>query len=224
MRFLRLIHLGLIATYVYANSNGDSTHNDAVSPTMEFINGRRVEPLTVRGTIEPGGVEMTFKGTIQEIDKQIRNLNLNFSWQQFWPSKPDVSKLLNSKRTISKFRCHVQGLKPAKRDAIETNRDSLKNATVLLIANPGKCTTISCLANARVTFCNDSMLLAQKNSTTLAPHLDLILNSLDCATPGDNNLLQGQVFDTEKFNIIVSEATQSFYGENKSHFPTPELP
>ncbi|KAI0853073.1 hypothetical protein F5Y00DRAFT_257726 [Daldinia vernicosa] len=177
-----------------------------------MFNGLTVAPLVIEGVVDSDGIKKTFNGTIQEIDMQIRNINPDFSWEHFQPvtrrqDKPLESQPLRRRRT-EKVLCHVQNLPPASKAAIEKNRDWLNSLATELSVDAQRCTKFSCMENAAVWFCNDNLWWIQQNSITLADHIDDILGEQACAISGDDNLIQGQAFDGDDYNIIVNADDQ----------------
>ncbi|KAI1641986.1 uncharacterized protein F4817DRAFT_354287 [Daldinia loculata] len=193
----------LVATGLRANLMSGSRGYDANLPGAETFNGLTVAPLVIEGVVDSDGIKKTFNGTIQEIDIQIRNLNPDFSWEHFQSMTRRQDKPLRKRRT-EKVLCHVQNLPPASRVAIEKNRDWLNSLATGLSVDAQRCTKFSCIENAAVWFCNDNLWWIQQNSITLADHIDDILGELDCSISGNDNLIQGQAFDGDDYNIIVN--------------------
>ncbi|KAI2606302.1 uncharacterized protein GGS25DRAFT_523966 [Hypoxylon fragiforme] len=181
----------------------DNTKRDAESLSTSTFNDRATTPLALRGAVEPGGVDVSFKGTVQEIDAQVHRINPNFSWRDFKPSPGRFSKSPR-KRSPSKVLCHVQGLPPAPRAALESSRDWLNALAAELSVDAQRCTKVSCVAGAAVWFCNDNLGWIQEVSLTLATHVDAILDQEGCGTAGNSSLVQGQSFDSDNYNIIVN--------------------
>ncbi|KAI0836591.1 hypothetical protein F5Y06DRAFT_298276 [Hypoxylon sp. FL0890] len=171
----------------------------------ETFNGRKVMPLIIRGIVEPGGTEQVFNGTIQEINEQIHNINPNFSWKDF-QSNIRNPRRSSTKRYTSKVLCHVQNLPSASREAIEEIQLWLNNTdtAVEMQIDAQRCSRISCTKNAAVWACNDNLQWIQKVTLTLGSSVGDILKTKDCQDPGNSNLIQGQAFDTENFNVIVN--------------------
>ncbi|OTB10204.1 hypothetical protein K445DRAFT_309720 [Daldinia sp. EC12] len=184
-------------------SHDGSQHDDTVFREDEIFNGLIVAPLIIQGVVGSDAVEKTFNGTIQEIETQIRNLNPDFTWEDFLRVTRHELKQLRKRRT-EKVLCHVQNLPPASRAAIEKNRDWLNSLATELSVDAQRCTKFSCIENAAVWFCNDNLQWIQQNSITIADHIDNILDEPDCVTSGNDNLIQGQAFDGGGYNIIVN--------------------
>ncbi|KAI0004066.1 hypothetical protein F4779DRAFT_621538 [Xylariaceae sp. FL0662B] len=171
MRYLHGCLLGLMAIDVRASLNSDNhAPLDARSSGSGRFDNYIIAPLVIRGAIEQGGIERNFTGTIQEIDAQIRQINPEFTWENFQPStgnQPNPPR----KRNRVKVLCHVQNLPPAPRNGVEANKDWLNNLAISLPV-----------------------------SLNLAQHLDAILETEDCATSGNRDLIQGQSFDSANYN------------------------
>ncbi|KAI0891169.1 hypothetical protein F4806DRAFT_483842 [Annulohypoxylon nitens] len=198
-----LSHLGLMAMGICAALTSGSTLEEPRSTNTERFNGQGVTPLVIRGTIEPGGKERSFSGTIQEIDSQIRSINPDFSWKKFQPSGRNFVGSPR-KRSIDKILCHVQNLPPAPRDGIDATINWLNNLATELQVSGNQCTKFSCQKNTAFWFCNDNPWWIQQNSITLATYVTSIANETACETSGDQNLIQGQAFDTGGFNVIIN--------------------
>ncbi|CAJ2503478.1 Uu.00g108720.m01.CDS01 [Anthostomella pinea] len=183
------------------------TNRDDTTPSVaERFLGYAVAPLVMRGAIEPGGDEMSFNGT--EIDAQIRQLKPDFSWDDFQPAMPATAKAprnVHGKRTWQKVLCHVQNLPSASRDSIEANYAFLyKIATPISAPGGRQCTQASCKAGAAVWFCNDNLSWHGEESLVIGDYVHHITGTKECEDAGNNEMVQGQVFDTEGWNVIVN--------------------
>ncbi|KAI8965209.1 hypothetical protein F5Y11DRAFT_313303 [Daldinia sp. FL1419] len=193
----------LMALGLHADPMGESRLDGAKLPRAEMFNGLAVAPLTIRGVVDSDGTEKTFNGTIQEIDMQIRDLNPSFSWESFQSATRRQYETVEKRRT-EKVLCHVQNLPPASRTAIEKNRDWLNSIATEMSVDAQRCSKFSCMDNAAVWFCNDNLWWIQQNSITLADHVGMILGEPDCETSSNHNMIQGQAFDGDGYNIIVN--------------------
>ncbi|KAI0383419.1 hypothetical protein F5Y04DRAFT_279124 [Hypomontagnella monticulosa] len=198
---MKLFLLSIFCSWVIgasADSNGGNTHGNGVSLDTASLNGRTVAPFVIRGIIDSSGIEKTFNGTIQEIDAQIRSLNPDFSWERFQPSAQGT-------RSVStQFKRQKLNLPPAPRKGIESTRDWLNNLASSLSVSAQQCTKFSCTGNTALWFCNDNLGWIGRNSIVLATHVDSILNEPGCTTSGNNDLIQGQSFDLDNYNIIIN--------------------
>ncbi|KAI2638643.1 hypothetical protein GGS26DRAFT_587411 [Hypomontagnella submonticulosa] len=195
-----------MATGVYAHQAGGDTDDIATPLDTASFNGRTVAPLVIRGIVDSTGVEKTLSGTIQEIDAQIRSLNPEFSWERFQPSTQGTqsASVRFKRQSLGQVFCHVQNLPPAPRKGIESTRDWLNNLASGLSVDAQHCTKFSCTGNTALWFCNDNLEWIKRNSIVLATHVDRILNEPGCTTSGNNDLIQGQSFDWEHYNIIIN--------------------
>ncbi|KAI1087514.1 hypothetical protein F5B19DRAFT_475222 [Rostrohypoxylon terebratum] len=169
----------------------------------ELFNGRSVAPLVIRGAIGQGGEEKSFSGTVQEIDSQVRSINPDGSWKEFQISGRDFVNTPR-KRSLDKILCHVQDLAPAPRDGIDATINWLTDLATELQVSGNQCTKMSCQKNTAFWFCNDNPWWIQQNSITLGTYVTMIANETACETSGDQNLIQGQAFDTGGFNVIIN--------------------
>ncbi|KAI0382408.1 hypothetical protein F5Y04DRAFT_279698 [Hypomontagnella monticulosa] len=172
--------------------------------------------ITFMGTIEEGGPEYTFHGTIEEIRAQILKIKPDFV-----PSAPSEEDQFNS--TLAKrgdrasMNCgHVgKGWNGDAESWLARERANyLKGLNGMCGVNNGggECSRISCAYNTGIWICNDTNGPLSKPCKYLGKQADVIINECEYPRtdpqPAYNEpftwLVKGQRFDTEGYNIIIN--------------------
>ncbi|RYP91945.1 hypothetical protein DL770_001919 [Monosporascus sp. CRB-9-2] len=180
-------------------------HEEGPKTPRHFAGRYTVVPLVVRGTIEPGGDVLSFSGTIQEIEAQILKRKPDFEWADFKQFRPPAVL-----RREGRNDRRVWDVPPASRAAVEVMRDDFASklrAFPIPVSSGGQCVRAGCHQDAAVWLCNDYLGAKERLGFSLAGLLDQILNNEECEVQGRPDLVQGQAFDGDEFNVIVRADT-----------------
>ncbi|RYP57889.1 hypothetical protein DL769_009221 [Monosporascus sp. CRB-8-3] len=196
-----------------ASIGWNNFHEEGPKTPRHFAGRYTVVPLAMRGTIEPGGAVLNFSGTIQEIEAEILKRKPDFEWANFKQFRhPAVRRRegRNDRRGWQKSLCHVQDFPPANRMAVEAMRDDFASrlrALPIPVGGGGQCVRAGCHQDAAVWLCNDYLGAKARLGFRLADLVDHILNNEECEVQDHPDLVQGQAFDGEEFNVIVKADT-----------------
>ncbi|KAI1502665.1 hypothetical protein F5X99DRAFT_407741 [Biscogniauxia marginata] len=170
--------------------------------------GYRVVPLHWTGIIEEGGDNLTFQGTIQEIEAEIQKSKPEFSWKTAFKDRIDSRDPsgLDIRNKNSEFFCTVGGDGKATTLAIGVNSMSLIYAGGICGVGPGPrvCARISCEYDGAIWLCNDNTWPIAPQCGYLATYADDIVNT--CGMGESFGEVQGQEFDTDNYNVAVGHA------------------
>ncbi|KAI2465296.1 hypothetical protein F4781DRAFT_410017 [Annulohypoxylon bovei var. microspora] len=168
--------------------------------------GYTAVPLSMKGSIEPGGEVMTFNGTVNDIMSQIQTIKHDFKWDDFHPTTSFPRRHV-SKRTKSHIICKIPHSFAGSRVNLLYGYDYLKNIhqPCEVSGGPSKCAMLWCLTGTSIWMCNDNTDTITRDCGDMASYVLDIIGDVDCITQwsGGGALIQGQEFDTDGFNIIA---------------------
>ncbi|KAI1439681.1 hypothetical protein F5Y02DRAFT_412060 [Annulohypoxylon stygium] len=194
--------VGAVAASVAATD----VSSNASSSLFNLPDGYTLVPLSMKGSIEPGGEVMTFNGTVNDIMSQIQAIKNDFKWDDFLPTTP-TTRRHKSKRTKSHIICKIPDWPSGSRASLLYGYDYLKkiHQPCEVAGGPRKCAMLWCLAGTSIFMCNDNTDTVTRDCGDLASYVLDIIGDLDCIMlwSGSNALIQGQEFDTDGFNIIA---------------------
>ncbi|MCJ1263367.1 hypothetical protein MMC22_003237, partial [Lobaria immixta] len=167
-------------------------------------------PMTYFGPITPGGKNHSINGTAEEVHKKILELNPSFNpydWHKPGIDSRDVlDPALASREALDALEKRAKKPPPNCNVFNYCNTGRIRQGIDYLNGLPGtchvgwgsdKCARISCSYNSGITLCNDNYSDRAPPCRTLASFAQDIVNSCQ-----SGNSVRGQLFDTDKFNII----------------------
>ncbi|KAI1771954.1 hypothetical protein F4818DRAFT_444582 [Hypoxylon cercidicola] len=169
-------------------------------------NGYTVVPFSMSGAIEPGGENLTFNGTVTDILAQIQSIKPDFEWDDFQPT----TGLTQEPR--ARIICNIPNIKYAERWLALMGHDYLKriNQPCEVDGGPRKCALLYCFRGSTIRLCNDNTSRISQSCAFLADYVLELIADLDCVWtqtwyPYHSTFMQGQIFDTDRFNLIVGK-------------------
>ncbi|KAI1768121.1 hypothetical protein GGR53DRAFT_462646 [Hypoxylon sp. FL1150] len=165
-------------------------------------NGYTVVPFSMSGAIEPGGENLTFNGTVNSIFAQIQKIKPDFHWTDFQPARQPT------REQQEKIICNIPNVDSADRFAALTGYDYLKtiDQPCEIDRGPRKCVLLYCYLSATIWLCNDSENHISLSCADLGDYVLDLIADLGCAKAnheGEYESMQGQLFDTSNYNIII---------------------
>ncbi|RYO81393.1 hypothetical protein DL766_001798 [Monosporascus sp. MC13-8B] len=188
-----------------ASIGWNNFHEEGPKTPRHFVGRYTVAPLAMRGTIEAGGDVLDFSGTIQEIEAQILKHKPDFEWADFKQFRHPAVRRREGRNDRRGW-----DLPPANRKAVEAMRDDFASrlrAFPIPVSGGGQCVRAGCHQDAAVWLCNDYLGWKERLEFRLADLLDHVLNNEECEVQGHPDLVQGQAFDGEEFNVLVRADT-----------------
>ncbi|KAK7757471.1 hypothetical protein SLS62_000486 [Diatrype stigma] len=201
---MRHYMLPLVLVSINASCASD-VNEESASDLLEHL-GYQVEPLTLRGSVEAGGDIMSFDGTAQEIEAQIRHVKRDFSWKDFHSDRPAREESILSQRYMkTQTLCHVQGLPSGDKTALEAAKEWLHQLNYGITADAQTCRRIWCDQGAALWLCNDNLVWKEENSVDLEGLVNLILEEESCKDSDNPNKVQGQTFALDyNYNVLFA--------------------
>ncbi|KAI0122898.1 hypothetical protein BJ170DRAFT_698056 [Xylariales sp. AK1849] len=164
-------------------------------------------PSQWTGSIEAGGGKMHFNGTVQEVEKQIRAIKRDFSWNH-WTDltsrNPDAYVSPDPK--LGKPDCSVGGSDWVPFSQFDEGLDYLRKLSGDChgVTGPNKCGRLSCSWNAGIWFCNDNDHEIHVSWLAVIHAADTIYYG--CRDQAMVTQIHGQVFHADGWNVILGKA------------------
>lgn len=123
--------------------NSQDVSSNASSSLFNLPDGYTLVPLSMKGSIEPGGEVMTFNGTVNDIMSQIQAIKNDFKWDDFLPTTP-TTRRHKSKRTKSHIICKIPDWPSGSRASLLYGYDYLKkiHQPCEVAGGPRKCASM----------------------------------------------------------------------------------
>ncbi|KAI1296104.1 hypothetical protein F5Y03DRAFT_398934 [Xylaria venustula] len=139
----------------------------------ELPNGYKHEKMIWRGTIENGGPEVSFNGTMEDVTRQIQSIKRDFTWNASLQIDNDQLLKRGSKTGII---CNVGGESsvhgPYTTNAQDSgNKLSKMGGTCGVGPGPRVCAVLTCTRNAAVWLCNDNGHSIAPSCSSLASYV-----------------------------------------------------
>ncbi|KAL2803003.1 hypothetical protein BJX63DRAFT_437318 [Aspergillus granulosus] len=187
---------------------------DAAGPffTNNVPEGYKIVDMTWTGALEEGGKEYSFKGTIESVETQIKELNPDWSLLNL----VNETSVLESRSDLSK---RNQIFPVLCNNRPEGYADSLVIAQgIMYLEGLGRChiparacARVSCSWNSAIWACNDNYGDITPACPYLADYARNIINACTVESSVCGSTLciyqrnaRGQQFDTDNYNVIVA--------------------
>ncbi|KAI1077481.1 hypothetical protein F5B20DRAFT_551368 [Whalleya microplaca] len=177
--------------------------------------GYSVQPMLWRGVIKRGGPEMEFNGTLQEVERQIRSIEPDFTWEKRRRELgEDAAPISKRDDETPKIVCNVGGdpnQAGAYLESLKKSQDHLhvvKYCTVESTANdtsPATCIRVACDDNAGVWVCNDGKAKSVECNSVATYVQDIIehCNNTQRVNNHEYTFVRGQAFSNTNYNVMV---------------------
>ncbi|KAI0967769.1 hypothetical protein F4678DRAFT_465024 [Xylaria arbuscula] len=198
-----------IITAISAVALAEATTQPPANPGIktELPDGYKLEQMIWRGTVENGGPEVSFNGTIEDVTRQIQGVKRDFTWDAYPQDIQARGNQLQERGSKTGIICNVGGEStygPYTTNAQDSgNKLSELGGTCGVGSGPRVCAVLTCTRNAAVWLCNDNDHPIAPPCSSLASYVDDIVGACGKTYDHGSKYCRGQEFDSDGYNVIV---------------------
>ncbi|KAK0740133.1 hypothetical protein B0T18DRAFT_393017 [Schizothecium vesticola] len=178
----------------------------AIIAQTNLPEGYRLADMTWTGVVEKGGPAMSFVGTVQSVENQVKEINSSWTIYNQWNAPQQEKRSEVSKRYPTDLLCDVPNFSAADSSPVKEGVKYLRGLGGGCGVGARSCVRVSCSWNGAIHLCNNNDHSISPSCSYLGDLADTIvtkcLNKESNCRTGPRG--QGQQWDNENFNVIVA--------------------